>query len=304
VAEIVLDEGSTPEMVEAFRREFPAHPHELWIYGDAAGQNRSNQTAQSDYQLILNALRTYPSPVRLKVPAANPLVRDRVNAANAALQDEHGASHVEIDPSCHELIADLEQVLSDGKGGIKKTQDRRDPYFRRTHTSDAWSYWLVYEAPVSQSPGRSALRLSGAGESWVWGATLMARARPAWELPEGVMGGLFDREVPEAIRTSEVIQAFERDLVSYCHTEAWRLLPYHYRYEVYSAFACGREPPALVVWWVSDGAMQDRPPETPPARQFDLKRRRIFLGRFAVEPPPAVDDADPATWGDDDGEEP
>jgi hypothetical protein len=74
-------------------------------------------------------MRTYPVPLRLKVPEANPLVSMRVNAVNRLLRGEQGAVHVRIDPSCPELIADLEQVLRDGQK-IKKTSRRSDPYFR------------------------------------------------------------------------------------------------------------------------------------------------------------------------------
>ena len=48
-----------------------------------------------------------------------------------------------------ELINDLEQVISDGKQGIKKTHNKKDPYYQRTHTSDALGYWIALEAPVS-----------------------------------------------------------------------------------------------------------------------------------------------------------
>jgi hypothetical protein len=74
----------------------------------------------------------------LKVPEASM----RVNAVNRLLRDEHGQVRVRVDPSCHELIADLEQVLRDGQK-IKKTGRRSDPYFRRAHTSDALSYCLA-----------------------------------------------------------------------------------------------------------------------------------------------------------------
>ena len=146
--ELVLDEGHLVEMVDWYKETYPTHTAEVWIYGDATGKGRTGQTGQSDYQIILNALRQYGPPVRLKVPEVNPLVKDRVNAVNYALKTEQGAIGVEIDPGCRELIADLEQVLTDSRGGIKKTKDRRDPYIRRTHTSDALSYWIVREAPV------------------------------------------------------------------------------------------------------------------------------------------------------------
>ena len=146
--ELVLDEGSIPEMVDWFRSLVPSHPGEVWLYGDATGKRRTGQTGQSDYQLILNHMRAYGSPVRLKVPEENPLVRDRVNAVNRAMLDEGGTQWVELDPQCVELAADLEQVISDGRGGIKKTHNRRDPYFRRTHASDAFGYWVSFEEPV------------------------------------------------------------------------------------------------------------------------------------------------------------
>ena len=46
------------------------------------------------------------------------------------------------------FIADLEQVLRDSRGGIKKSHDRKDPYYRRTHISDALGYWVVKDEPV------------------------------------------------------------------------------------------------------------------------------------------------------------
>jgi hypothetical protein len=111
------------------------------------GRGRPVQTGQSDYTVILQTMKTYPVPLRLKVPEANPLVSMRVNAVNRLLRDEHGQVRVLVDPSCHELITDLEQVLRDGQK-IKKTTRRSDPYFRRTHVSDALSYCLAFNAPA------------------------------------------------------------------------------------------------------------------------------------------------------------
>jgi hypothetical protein len=139
------------EMCELLREVFPRHESEVWVYGDASGRGRPAQTGQSDYTVILQTMKTYPVPLRLKVPEANPLVSMRVNAVNRLLRDEHGQVRVLIDPSCHELITDLEQVLRDGQK-IKKTSRRSDPYFRRTHVSDALGYALSYDAPPV-SPG-------------------------------------------------------------------------------------------------------------------------------------------------------
>jgi hypothetical protein len=149
--EFILEtDASIDQMVDWFRNVIPSHHGEVWIYGDATGKHRNDGIpgGRSEFALILNLMRTYGSPVRLKVPDSNPLVTDRINAMNAALRDETGEIHIEIDPECKELVADLEQVLRDNKGGLKKSRDRKDPYFKRTHASDALGYLITYERPV------------------------------------------------------------------------------------------------------------------------------------------------------------
>jgi hypothetical protein len=83
----------------------------------------------------------------------------RVNAVNRLLRGEQGAVHVRIDPSCHDLIADLEQVLRDGQK-IKKTGRRSDPYFRRTtpatRSRTAWRLTRPCSAPRGRTARRSA----------------------------------------------------------------------------------------------------------------------------------------------------
>lgn len=146
--EIVLEEGSIPEMCTAFKEYFPAHQGEIWVYGDATGKHRHAGTGKSEFKLILNEMMRYGAPIRLKVPEQNPPVTARVNSIQMQLRDATGQTNIEIDPSCEELIADMEQVLLDPRGNIKKTHNRRDPYCRRTHTSDAFGYWIAYEEPV------------------------------------------------------------------------------------------------------------------------------------------------------------
>lgn len=147
---IIEDNASIDASVEAFMEIMRGQEGEVWIYGDASGKHRQTGTGTSEYQLILKALRKYNVPIKIKVPEANPPVNDRINAVNNALHSvESGAVHVEIDVSCSELIADLEGVLRDVRGGIKKVTNRRDPYFKRTHISDALGYWITFEEPVS-----------------------------------------------------------------------------------------------------------------------------------------------------------
>ncbi len=71
-----------------------------------------------------------------------------------------------IDPSCQELAKDLEGVLRDNKGGILKTSNRKDPYFWRTHISDALGYWINREAPVRPHTDRQARGVTIASPSY------------------------------------------------------------------------------------------------------------------------------------------
>lgn len=146
--ELLLEQGNIPDMCEYFYHQARDHRGEIWIYGDSTGQNRSAHYAESCYKIISNELRKFGIPFRMKVRDSNPLVADRLNAVNRAFKDELGVVRVEVDESCEELITDFETVLCDPMGGIKKSRNTKDPYYRRTHSSDAAGYWIAYEAPV------------------------------------------------------------------------------------------------------------------------------------------------------------
>lgn len=153
--ELILEDGGIPDMCELFYHWFPDHPSEIWLYGDSTGEGRSNQTGKSNYWTIMNEMKQYGSPIRLRIPTENPRVPDRLNAVNRVLRDEEGMVRVQVDPQCQELIADFEGVLLDKiPGKILKIRNKRDPYFRRTHTSDAAGYWLAYEEPVRPQSAR------------------------------------------------------------------------------------------------------------------------------------------------------
>jgi phage terminase large subunit-like protein len=149
LSELVLEEGNHPEMCQYFVERFNQHRGEIWMYGDATGARRTAQTGKTDYTIILNEMRRHGVNLRLKVPNVNPHVPDRINAVNRSFRTEDAEVCMQIDPECKELIDDLEQVLRDPHGGIKKSHNNKDSYYRRTHSSDALGYWLAYEAPVT-----------------------------------------------------------------------------------------------------------------------------------------------------------
>lgn len=148
--EYKLTEGNIPVMCQQFINEYGKHPGQIYIYGDATGKNRQiGAASQSCYWLILSSIPSFRNRVELRVPDSNPHVSDRINAVNRAFNGEQGEINLVIDPHCRELITDLLMVLRDKGGGIKKTTKKNDPYFLRTHFSDALGYWIHYEAPVN-----------------------------------------------------------------------------------------------------------------------------------------------------------
>jgi phage terminase large subunit-like protein len=168
----ITDEGEgIGSAADVFIQRYPQHRGPIWIYGDSTSKGRSRQSGVSDYKILLNTLSAHPSPIEMKVPETNPNVVDRVNALNYAMKNERGQINLEVDPSCKDLIDDLEQVLADPKGGIKKVANRKDPYSRRTHWSDALGYWVSYVAPVRNVsvPKRTMVHIRRLGIANGWG---------------------------------------------------------------------------------------------------------------------------------------
>jgi hypothetical protein len=151
--EFNLAEGNIAEMVHKFRSRFPEHRAEVLIYGDATGHARSSQTNKSNYVLILNEMRTYPVPCRLKVPESNPPIISRINSMQYALRSDTGEPNLFVDPACTELIRDLEQVKLTPDGKILKTSRPSDPYSKRTHISDALGYYIAMAKPLKIETG-------------------------------------------------------------------------------------------------------------------------------------------------------
>ena len=149
--EFILEEANIYDMVDAFRDVYGSHRAELWIFGDATGKARSPHTNKTSYDLISQKMIDYPSPIKMRVPEINPSVTSRINAMQTALKGVDGEIGTIINPDCHELILDMQGVLLDNNGKIKKTSDRNNTYFRRTHISDALGYMVTQMSPVEST---------------------------------------------------------------------------------------------------------------------------------------------------------
>ena len=121
----------TERMCETIKQKYPNNDY--IAYPDATGRARNSSARYSDISLVKKA------NFKVMVKHINPLVVNRVNAMNKALQD-----NMIIDPSCKDLINDLERVVNkQGTREIDKTGDKS-----LTHFTDALGYSVEWCYPA------------------------------------------------------------------------------------------------------------------------------------------------------------
>lgn len=122
----------TRRVCEIIREKYP--DKSLRGFPDATGRQRSTQATVSDIAIIKDYMRVYAH-------AANPIVRDRLNAANT----KFGDVTVTVDTdACPELTEDLEQTQRDKYGDIDKSDAER------SHASDSATYPIAYLYPIKR----------------------------------------------------------------------------------------------------------------------------------------------------------
>lgn len=164
--EIVLPHSNTPEACQVFHERFMKLWHlgkrtELHIHGDATAHRRDTRGTTSDWEIVRSFFAGRKEyDVRFHVGRSDPLVKDRTNAANAALCSAAKHRSVFIDPRCKELVKDLKLVRwkTDASGNTTAQIDKRDP--RRSHVSDAWGYWMfdTFGLRPAAGAGRDLMR--------------------------------------------------------------------------------------------------------------------------------------------------
>ena len=135
IKEIILTHGGDGDlpiqrMCDAIRDDYPNAL--CYAYPDATGAARHSSARYSDIDIIRKA------GFQVRVKHINPLVVNRVNAMNKALQ-----ANVIIDPSCNDLINDLERTVN--KQGTREIDKSNKTL---THLTDALGYSVEWEYPV------------------------------------------------------------------------------------------------------------------------------------------------------------
>ena len=120
----------TERMCHTIKHNYPNKNY--YCYPDATGAARHSSSRYSDIAII----RKVGFEVRVK--HINPVVVNRVNAMNRALQD-----NMIVDPSCKDLINDLERVTN--KPNSREIDKSNKDI---THLTDALGYSIEWEFPV------------------------------------------------------------------------------------------------------------------------------------------------------------
>jgi Terminase large subunit, T4likevirus-type, N-terminal len=133
-------------------------PLTVKIYGDASGIQRRTCGSHTDWEIIRQFFNNWRGTFDDKYFTAtlNPGVRDRVNCVNSRLHNQAGETRLLIDPSCKELIRDLEEVSweVDSTGAATNELSKSDK--ARTHASDALGYFISQAFPLRGKIGEKS----------------------------------------------------------------------------------------------------------------------------------------------------
>lgn len=150
LGEVWVDRNSNSEIVaRRLCNDWGHHQGYVYCYGDATGGGRgSAKIMGSDWDIVrFQLLREFSDRLIMKIPAANPPERTRVNAMNVRMRNGEKRIRMMVDPAkAPHVVKDLEGVrcVPGGSGEIDKRYDRR-----LTHISDALGYYIVAEFPIS-----------------------------------------------------------------------------------------------------------------------------------------------------------
>ena len=130
---------------------------EMQIFGDATGESQWAGTGESCWQIVQQGIQDMGIPYRVRVPKANPMQIDRINAVNVAMMDLRNRVHFRCHPRCAILIKDFKRVKTDERGRLDKQA------LDLSHASDAIGYYIEYIRPARVQSNRTTAGRIGFG---------------------------------------------------------------------------------------------------------------------------------------------
>ena len=140
----IVNGYDTPDMIRRIRERYWRYENgrylpscQIRIYPDASGDSRRSVNAsQTDIELLRQA------GFAVSVNAANPPVKDRVNAMNAMFCNAEGERRYRVNPDmCPSYVEALEQQPWGKNGEPDKTTGH-------DHINDAAGYFIVRDYPL------------------------------------------------------------------------------------------------------------------------------------------------------------
>jgi hypothetical protein len=140
--EINLENSYTQEAAKVLIEKVRGHKPGVVIIGDASGKAKQRAAAaQSDYDIVCAMMDEAGITWVNQTPAANPAVKDRVNAVNSILRSADGSVHMWHHSDCKALRKDMQRVLWPHIENKRKAPDL-------THASDAMGYPVHHLTPI------------------------------------------------------------------------------------------------------------------------------------------------------------
>lgn len=140
--------NSTEDVCDRFKADHDPAITEVYYYGDASGLHRIPGMGNStNFKTMADLLYPYLHNSSKRVRDPNVGVFKRRDLLNRIFSGKLAEVEIEIDPSCEELIDDLDMVKEGLKGKVKKRitdKETGSQYEEHGHTSDALEY-LVSE---------------------------------------------------------------------------------------------------------------------------------------------------------------
>lgn len=143
--EIAVKNTNTAQCAKVLIEKVKGHKPGVILIGDASGKsNKTSASGETDYTILMKALKDAEIPVRNLTPESNPPIKDRVNCVNSRLKAADDSVHLWYSPTrCPRLKKDFERVTwKEGTQGVEF--DKSKPEL--THSSDGAGYPITHYA--------------------------------------------------------------------------------------------------------------------------------------------------------------